>query len=441
MDSLPVIPGLILVVVLLALNAMFVAAEFAYVTVRRTQMQQLANEGNAQARRTLKALGNLDFYVAASQLGITMATIGLGFLGEPVIAGLIEPPIVDVVGSFAPAVAHTVAIAIAFTFVTVLHIVLGEFVPKTLALEAPGKTTMWLSYPMQIFVRIFGPAIWLLNTTGNALLGLLGMQVQPIGDEPLKSEDLALTFESSASAGLISRRELDLSRNTLRLASLQAGDLMIPRNEVVGVPVHASREDVVRIFAEHRYTRFPVYRDSLDNITGILNAKQAVFDLGSPDGDWQRDIQQPLILPETVTIEQALEAARETNHALIVLADEFGGVAGVISLFDVVEFLAGHLPDEFQPEQGRLHTNPDGSMLAPGLLHLVDLQDELDITIPDIDAHTVGGLVMELLQRIPVEGDEVHVDGYHVRVMEMDNRRVGQVLLIPYVTAEREDAQ
>ncbi len=441
MDSLPVIPGLILVVVLLALNAMFVAAEFAYVTVRRTQMQQLANEGNTQAKRTLKALGNLDFYVAASQLGITMATIGLGFLGEPVIAGLIEPPIEDIVGSFAPAVSHTVAIGIAFTFVTVLHIVLGEFVPKTLALEAPGKTTMWLSYPMQIFVRIFGPAIWLLNTTGNVLLGLLGMKVRPMGDEPLKAEDLALTFESSASAGLISRRELDLSRNTLRLASLQVGDLMVPRNEVIGIPVDASREDIVRIFAGHRYTRFPVYTSSLDDIIGVLNAKQAVFNLGSPDADWHRDIQQPLILPETVTIEHALEAAREANHALMILADEFGGIAGVLSLFDVVEFLAGHLPDEFESGQALLSANPDGSLLAPGLMHLVDLADELGITVPDVDAHTLGGLVMELLERIPVEGDEVFVDGHRIRVSEMNNRRVGQVLLIPEASVEREAAK
>lgn len=430
-DNGTVVIGLVLVVILLALNALFVAAEFAYITVRRTQMQHLASEGNRGARRILGALSNLDFYVAASQLGITMATLGIGFLGEPAIASVVEPPIESLVGGFAPAFSHTIAIAVAFVFATVLHIVLGEFAPKSIALQQPGRTAMWLSLPMEIFVRIFRPFIWALNATGNGLLRLMGFEIKPVGDEPLRAEDLALTLESSASAGLISRRELDLSRNTLRLTGLDVADLMVPRTDMAGIPIDATREDIVRIFATHRFTRYPVYDGSLDNIVGVLDAKNVVYDLGDPDEDWRDNIMPPLILPESVSVEQALAVAREHKRSLIILADEFGGTAGLLSVFDVVEFLAGHLPDEYDSAPRRLRYLDDGSMLAPGLLHLSELEEELGIELPDVDAHTLGGLIMELTGRVPEPGDEVTVGGYRLRVSEMDHNRVEEVLLVP----------
>ena len=430
-DNVTIIFGLLLVAVLLGLNALFVAAEFAYISVRRTQMQNLADDGNRSAKRILGAISNLDFYVAASQLGITMATIALGFLGEPVIAGLIEPPIERFVGSFAPAIAHSLAIATAFLFVMVMHIVFGEFAPKTIALQQSGKTAMWISLPMEVFVRIFRPFIWLLNTTGNTALKLVGYDVRPVGDEPLRPEDLALTLESSASAGLISRRELDLSRNTLRLNTLQVSDLMVPRTEVVGIPLDAERQDIVRTFATHRFTRYPVYNGQLDDIVGFLDAKQVVYDLPARDADWRDDVQDALIVPESVTIEQALTEARLRKQSLIIAVDEFGGMAGILSLSDVIEFLAGRLPDEHETSEDRLRYNADGSIVAPGLLHLVELEDELSITLPDVESHTIGGMIMEMIGRIPEAGDEVTIDNYNVRVTAMDNNRVNRVLFIP----------
>lgn len=432
--ELPPLPGLAIVAVLLLLNALFVAAEFSFVTVRRTQMQRLSDEGNRSAHRVLLALGNLDYYVAASQLGITLATIALGFLGEPVIAALIEPPIEELVGSFAPAISHTVALAVAFLFITTMHIVLGEFVPKTIALQRPTGTTLWLARPLAIFTWIFGPAISALNAAAFGALRLLGMDVRPIGDQPLAAEELALSLESSASAGLISRRELDLARNTLSLASLTVDELMLPRNEVVGIPVDATRQEVFDIFAASRHTRYPVYRTSLDDIVGILNAKELVLDWSDEATDWRHHVQQPLILPETVTIEQAISAARAEAATMIVLADEFGGTAGIISVFDIVEFLAGDLPDEFDTEPPDYRELPDGSLLVSGLEHLVDLETAFDLDLPDVEAHTIGGMVTELLQRIPAEGDEVRIDGYLARVTAMDGLRVDQVLLTPFAS-------
>ena len=226
--------GLPVVVALLLANAVFVAAEFALVTVRRTRIHQLADEGSRPARRVTRALGNLDYSIAAAQLGITMASILLGFVGEPVLASVIEPPVERIVGSFAPALSHTLAIAVAFLFVTGLHIVVGEFVPKTVALEQPERTAMAISLPFGAFVRIFSPVIWLLNATAFWLLRLLGMDLRPPGDEVLTAEDLAHTFESSASAGLISRREMTLTRHVLRMADIECRELMASRSSSRG---------------------------------------------------------------------------------------------------------------------------------------------------------------------------------------------------------------
>jgi putative hemolysin len=437
MDALPIPIGLGLVVVLLLLNALFVASEFAYVTVRRTQMRQFANEGNPSARLVLRALGNLDYYVAASQLGITMASIALGYLGEPVIARLIEPPIEELVGSFAPALSHTVAVAFAFTFITALHIVFGEFVPKSVALQRPAGTSLWLALPMQVFVRLFGPLVWLLNATGNGLLRLLGLQLNPIGDQPLSPEELSLTLESSASAGLISRRELSLARNTLSLSTISAADLMVPRGEVVGLPENATWEEVIRTFATHRFTRYPVYREHLDHIRGVVNAKDVVLNR-STGADWRVSIRPALILPESITVEQALSAARSAGEVLVILADEFGGTAGIISVFDIVEFLAGELPNEYQSASTEVRGLPDGTLVLSGLTHLVELQSDLGIDIPGVEAHTLGGLIVELLNRIPKEGDEVQTSSFTARVLAMDGHRVDRVLLTPIATDEEQ---
>jgi len=435
--TLPPAIGLLVVAILLGLNAIFVAAEFAYVTVRRTQLQHLASEGDSRARFLLGALQNLDFYVAASQLGITMATIMLGFLGEPVLAALIEPPIEDLVGPVAPALSHTIAIAVAFTLITALHIVIGEFVPKSIALSRPDRTSLWLTYPMEVFVRIFRPMIWLLNETGNALLRLIGFDLRPVGDEPLRIEDIALSLETSASAGLISRREFDLTRNTLRLGSIIASDLMTPRNEIIAIPSDASADDVRRIFARHRFTRYPVYEGTLDDVIGVIDVKEAIFDVAY-DEDWTQDIEPPLMLPETIRVENALTAAERAGVTMMVLVDEFGGTAGILSVFDVVQYIAGGLPDEYRVQQSEIEPGPDEGFIVSGSLPLVEYEDEFDIELPEYESHTIGGMIAEILQRMPEPGDEIELEGNRLRVESVGQNRVEQVLVVPVEPPEED---
>lgn len=431
MDNLPALPGLAVVALLLLLNAIFVATEFAFVTTRRTRIEQLAAEGNVPARRVRKALRNLDYYVAASQLGITMASIALGFVGEPVLAHLIEPPVEALAGAFAPAIAHAVAIGVAFALITALHIVLGQFVPKTIALQKPDGTAMALALPIEIFTRIFGPAIWLLNQTGNVLLSLLGMRIEPLGDKPLAAEDLALTLESSASAGLISRPELEIARRAIQVSSVPARELMVPRSEMVAIPVEAGREEVLEVLADHRHTRYPVYEERIDNIVGVLDAKDLLLDDTREAPSLRAYIRPPVVLPESVPAVQALAEAQAARAQLVVLADEYGGTAGIVSIFDMVEYMAGEFPDEYETPEDELRRNPDGSITMDGLARLTELEQRLGFGFPEVHAETMGGLVTTLLGRIPSPGDEARLDGYIARVEQMDGRRVGRVRLIP----------
>jgi putative hemolysin len=427
--SIPLLIGLPFVAFLLLANAIFVATEFALVTVRRTRINQLAADGNRSARRIKVALGNLDYYIAAAQLGITMASIALGFVGEPILAGIIEPPVEALVGAFAPALSHTLAIAVAFLFVTSLHIILGEFIPKTIALEESEKTSLLISLPLTFFVKVFGPVIWALNRTGNGLLRLMGMEIHPLGDSPLTAEDLALTVETSASAGLISRRELSLTRNLLNLSRLESRDLMVPRNKIVAIPITASWDEVAAILAERPLTRYPVYRDSIDNVLGILDAKRLLLTEDEANRhNWTSQLSNALVMPESVKASQALQAMRQHGVRLAILVDEYGGTAGLIGQFDIVRFLAEDLPDE--GDNGHRHVvDWDGRspVTIGGLVPLSEVSDALDIEIDDTEASTLGGLVTELRRNIPKVGDEVSYNGMMFEVMEMDRLRVAKV--------------
>ncbi|MHB1413737.1 MAG: hemolysin family protein [Chloroflexota bacterium] len=418
--------GLFLVAALLVLNAVFVATEFAYVTVRRTRIAQLAPSGDPAAKSVQRALGNLDFYVAASQLGITMASIALGWFGEPVFAGLIEPPVASLVGTFAPYAAHTVAVVVAFALITGLHIVLGEFVPKTLALEYPDRTALAVSRPVDLFAKLFRPAIWALNATGNALLRRLGMRVQPLQEGLLSSDDLAFSLESSMSAGLISRREFDLTRRSLQLTSLPARELMVSRQEMVCLPIAASEQEAMTLFARHRHTYYPVYGEGIDAIVGVLDAKAALFARADRDGNWQRHVRPAVVLPEMAPVRRVMEAARKEALPLAVLIDEYGGTAGIITVDDVVGRLVEGEDEEVPPAV-------DGAYELLGSQSIEEVEAALGIRLgpPERDYQTIGGLTMATLGRVPVEGDRLQVMEHELSVLEMQGRRVARVRLRP----------
>lgn len=348
------------------------------------------------------------------------------------------------IGSFAPAVAHTVAIAVAFLFVTSLHIVIGEFIPKTIALERAEATSLVIALPLGIFVKIFGPVIWALNATGNGLLRLLGMDLKPLGDEHLTAEDLAYSFESSASAGLISRRELTLTRHLLELSEIEARELMIPRSRISALRIDGTLGEITECFAEQPYTRYPVQEGSIDQIAGILDAKRLLL---TPEAErperWQDHIVDAAVLPETVSVNEALETMRRHGGPMVLLVDEYGGTAGIITQFDIVKYLAADLPHELSLDERHLQPERDRDTFPQelnGLTPLSELRELVDDEeIPESDASTLGGLVTEAHNRIPSVGDAIRIGSLDFTVLEMDQYRVAKVRIDRAEVGEREE--
>jgi putative hemolysin len=440
MDIAPAL-GLLIVVVLVLTNGFFVATEFAIVAVRRSRLEQLANEGHPSARAAGDVVGHLDAYIAACQLGITLASLALGWLGEPALAHLIEPPLVHLVGRFAPDVAHGVAIGISFALITALHIVIGELAPKGLALQSPEGTALFVARPMQVFYLVFRWPISALNAVGNGVLRLVGLQPAS-GHEMVHSvEELHLLVTSSQKAGVVEASEARIASRAFHFADLTAGDLMTPRTEIEAVASTASLTDLLARVAGGTHSRLLVYDGSRDNIVGVLHVRDLFKVLSQPveTFDLRAWLRPVLVVPESKPADDLLDEMRVARRQLAVVIDEYGGTAGIVTLEDLVEALVGRIEDE-EPLHadtfvtGPAQLEPDGSVLLDGLTRLDELEEILAIRLdPPIHAEvaTVGGLVMATLGRIPAVGDEVEVVGRRLRVEELDGLRVARVRLLP----------
>lgn len=464
--------GLVSVVVLVLANGFFVATEFAIVAVRRSRLDQLAGEGNATAVAARDVVGHLDTYIAACQLGITMASLALGWIGEPAFAHLVEPPLEAVIGRFAPAASHGVAIGISFAIITALHIVIGELAPKGLALQRPEGTTLWITRPIQLFEFVFRWPIWLLNGVGNGVLKLFGMQ-PATGHEMVHSvEELRLLVNATHQAGGVKESEARIATRAFSFADLSAGALMTPRTEVDAVPVDLPVTELRARLASSRHTCLPVYEASLDRVVGVLyaadfyRAVDRVLDeaLASADTrsagevsgasdvgavraliggclarvDLRALLRQPMTVPESKPADDLLDEMRATGRYFAVVIDEFGGTAGVVTVDDLLEALVGPMREETtegaDAPAPAIAPQADGSLLVDGLVRLDEWEEATGLRLTDDDheaVETIGGLVMARLGRIPKTGDEVAVGGRVLRVEQLDGMRVAAVRLLP----------
>jgi CBS domain containing-hemolysin-like protein len=429
-DSWIVALGLIAVLALVLANGFFVATEFAFVAVRRTRIEQLASEGQGRARVLLSSLHDLDNYIAAVQLGITMASLALGWIGEPAVARIVEPPIEHLVGSLAAeAAAHAVAVAIAFTIITSLHIVVGELAPKSLALQRSEATALAVAAPMTVFNRVFRPFIWVLNEAGRQMVRLAGVSERPGHAETLPAEELELVIEASARAGLLSASELLIARRALEFNAIQADQIMVPRTEVVAVDAEDGLEDILRLVAQHHHTRYPVFEGDLDHILGILDVKDLLALLQRGSQDWQPLVRPAVAIPESVSVEDAVAAMRAQQVQIVVLVDEHGGTSGILTADEVLYRLLGRWLGSRKSSE-TVRQLAAGNLLLNGLALIEDVEDTLGTVLGGEGYDTVGGFIMARLGRIPRVGDRVEVGAYQFRVMAMDGRRVDTVLVV-----------
>ena len=430
-DTWVIVTGLIAVVVLILLNALFVAAEFSLVGVRRTRVEQLAAGGQSRARILLGSLHHLDRSIAATQLGITMAGLALGWLGEPVLARVIEPPVSAALGFAPEAVAQVTSVALAFAVITALVIVFAELAPKSIALSNAEGVALWLALPLNVFRTIFTPVVWLLNRAGRAVVRPFGIRPAGSADETLDTDELELVIEASARAGLLSTSELLLARRALEFSAIQADQIMVPRTEVVAVDSEDSLDDVLLKIKTHQHTRYPVFEEDLDHILGVLDAKDLLGLVAQHEStDWRPLVRPAVAIPESVSVEVAVAAMRAKQVQLVVLVDEHGGTSGILTADEVLYRLLGRWLGSRGQNTENVRTLPAGNLLVSGLALIADLEDATNAELADEDYDTVGGFIMSRLGRIPHIGDRIEVPGYQFRVMAMDGRRVDRVLVV-----------
>ncbi|HZS03197.1 MAG TPA: hemolysin family protein [Chloroflexota bacterium] len=431
--------GLIAVVALVLANGFFVATEFAIVAVRRSRLEQLAREGHAAARAARDVVGHLDAYIAACQLGITMASLALGWIGEPALAHLVEPPLERLVGQFAPAAAHGVAIGVSFALITALHIVLGELAPKGLALQRAESTALWVARPMQAFYVVFRWPILTLNAIGNGVLRLVGLP-PAAGHEMVHSvEELRLLVTSSQQAGVVEASEARIASRAFQFADRTAGALMTPRTELEAVPITISLDALLAVVLSGTHNRLVVYQDTLDDVQGVLYVRDLLKVVARPGAafDLRALLRPVLTVPASKPANALLEEMQAARRQLAVVLDEYGGTAGIITIEDLVEALVGRIDDEPAPGEVSALIGPDvplrdGSLVLDGLMRLDELEELTGLRLAPEDhelVETVGGLVMARLGRIPDLGDEVEVAGRTLRVERRDGRRVAAVRL------------
>ncbi len=425
-----IVINLFVILFLLLANGFFVASEFALVSVRQTRINQLANEGNKTAKITTNALKELDKYIAATQLGITIASIGLGWVGEATLAKIIQP-LFDFLPYVSNTVAtHTVAVAIAFVLITFMHVVIGELMPKSIALQYPEKTTLAVTRPLVFVAKLFTPFIFLLNGFGNWCLKLLNIPPAHPAHAVHTEEEIDMIIDASYKGGVLNETENFLLKNTLKFTDLTAKQIMIPRCDVVAIPVNIEIDTLKEIILENQYTRYPVYENSIDNVLGILHVKDLYScKMKNENFEITQCLRKPLLVPETMTTDALLQNFKTNRTEIAVVIDEFGGMSGVITLEDVLEEIFGDVQDEFDEEESNLKQVGDGKYIVNGLLRVEEFFEYFNINQHEEEVETLCGLVQKRLGRLAKVGDELLIDSLKVRVLELKGRRIKKILV------------
>lgn len=417
---------------LVAANGFFVAVEFAVVAVRRTRLDQLVASGNTTARQALKLVDNPDRVIAASQLGITIASLALGWVGEVTVAAIIEPSLVALVGRWSEAAAHTIGTAVAFSLVTFVHIVLGEQVPKSISIRYAEGMILAVSRPMTWFTRIFRPLVAFLDGATAAVLRL--MRMEPIaGHRTVYTlDELKLIVRESQEHGAIEAEQEEMLQKVFLFGDRQVREVMIPRPDVVGLEKDASIQDLLGLFAEASHARFPVYEDDLDNVVGIVAIKDVLRALAQDQAQMRAPIgslvRPALCVPETVAVVDLLANMRKSHNQMAVVIDEYGGTAGVVTLEELIEEIVGRLSDELVIEEEQVIHLDEGTVEVDAQLRVDEVNARLGVGLLEGEEYeTVAGLILYYLQRIPAEGEVLIHKNLELRVTQMKGPKIERV--------------
>ena len=410
------------------LNGFFVLAEFALVKVRRTRLEELSQQGDNKAKLALKIVSSIDSYLSAVQLGITLASLALGWIGEPAIVSLIEP----VMQQYFPGnllLLHTVSVVIGFTVVTLLHVVLGELIPKSIAIQRAESMALFAAWPLYIFHKIGYPVITVFDRTAWAILSLMGIQPAKDAEIAHSEEELRMLVSASQRGGVLNQVESELIDNVFDFADRLAREVMVPRQDMICLFLEDTLEENLAVVKESGHTRYPLCHKDKDHVLGMVHIRD-LMDVGIFSGlkiDLRGIMREILVVPEGMSVAKLLQLMRRKKTHLAVVADEYGGTAGLVALEDILEEIVGDIQDEHDQEDTEMERLPNGAFEFDGRMLLDDVSEILDLPLEEHEEDTIGGYVFGLLGRRPEVGDQVVIGNYMFEVLKAAGFRVVRV--------------
>jgi len=418
---------LFIILLLIFLNGFFVASEFALVKVRSSQLDLLEEEGNRRASLANHVISNLDAYLSATQLGITLASLALGWIGQPYVASLLAPALYHI-GIGSKAVVDGISITVGFALITYFHIVLGELTPKTVSIRKALETSLWVSAPLHLFYLIFRPAIWFLQVSAAGILRLL--RLDPVAENELghSEEELRVILTESDSKAEVPPLSKELLINALDFRRRVVRDIMTPRGDVIYLDAEDSFEANLQVAQESNHTRFPLVQAHLDNTIGLIHIKDLMKEMKKPKPDLLAVKRDLLPVPEFMPLDKLLKMFLAKRVHLALVVDEFGGAVGIVTLDNVLEELVGEIKDEFDQDPTRefVRLNEE-EFVVQGQLNLYELQELADLNLENPEVSTIGGYVVQLLGHLPKQGEQVQIEDYLVTITQTDGLRIFQL--------------
>ncbi|NOU19135.1 MAG: HlyC/CorC family transporter [Bacteroidales bacterium] len=416
---------IIITLSLVLLNAFFVAAEFAIVKVRYSQIQIKAEQGDKVAKTSQHIIKHLDTYLSATQLGITLASLGLGWIGEPIVASILTK-IISLFGlTLTPETLHALALPTAFILITMLHIIFGELAPKSIAIRKPESTTLFVAYPLTLFYKIFQPFIWLMNAISNMFLKLIG--IHPIGEHDIHSTDeLQLLVKQSKEGGALEEENYEIIKNAFDFTDHTVKQIMVPRQQIFGIDIDTPKNEIIDKILEYGYSRIPIYQDSIDNIIGIAYAKDVLKGhYQNPDFNLKDLLHHTFYVIETKRISDILAEFQKRHLHIAIVIDEFGGTEGLITLEDILEELVGEIQDEDDDERPIVEKKDERTFIIQSTTPLIDINDHLPhpFSISE-NYNTLSGLMLFNFNRIPKLNDKITLEGYELTIIKIQHRTI-----------------
>ena len=427
MDILPIVLQFLLVAFLISMNGFFVAAEFCCVKIRPSRLETLIQEGNKRAKYAKQLTDELDESLSVTQLGITLASLGLGWIGEPFVAELILP--ITRLAGLNDSLGHTIALVLAFTIITSFHIILGELTPKSMAIANTEKILLTIALPMLVFWKVMFPFVWLLNTTATFVTKHLGLD-QTEGEIAHNPEEIRLLMEESHKQGLVDDTEVDFVDNVFDFTELNVREIMVPRTDMVCIYLDKPYEENIKTIMDEQMTRYPICNEDKDHIIGFLHVKDLMDSIvKGKKVTLRRLARKVLVVPESMDVSVLLKTMQKSRSQLAVVVDEYGGTAGMVTIEDIIEEIVGDIQDEFDEERPAIEKRGDNIYSIDAKMMLEDLEDLLGIDIEDETVDTIGGWLYDQLGGEPQIGQQSSYEGNIFSVEEIEGVRITRILV------------